>query len=217
MFWSHKYDFVLKLLSLAICIGLLIPILNSLDSTGSYSGRWYVFGMMAIAVVLFMGSYLLLFRTISTFAYAKFTLKMNLSFHQARTLNNAYTPLLPHNKWLPMQELRDMPDDTKYETALAILQQWEDAKRSERNAKRTEFANAPLALKALKILFGALMVWIFIAGVANLPPCSYITNFIMWAGGDRYYPMLNICLLILPVAVVYKSIDAQIKRRNADD
>ena len=145
------------------------------------------------------------FRTLATFMYCKYTLKMNLSFSQAKNLNDAYTPVLPNNmEWLPMKELRDIDDPNKYQMAIDIFNKWDESKKEKRKQQMQEFKNSKLIIKISGILLIIIFLYLIIAVFANLPPSNYLTEFYCIAfDTDRYYPMLNLILLFIPVVLVY--------------
>jgi len=105
MIWTHIYDLILKLTTLFLSIIILIPI--------PYLGDNGIV-VVILGIILFFVIYNLFVRTLATYLYCKFTLKMNIDLSQAKQLNEAYSPIFPMTmKWLPMKELKNIDETIK--------------------------------------------------------------------------------------------------------
>lgn len=116
--YSHLFDIIGKLgmIFLAIIIGVEVPWLEKMG-----------FAPVLVLIIIFLGLYYLYGRTLTTYLYCRFSLGMILPLEQAKTLNDAFSPILG-TQWLPMKELKTVDDHLKYETALAIFQDWKKKK-----------------------------------------------------------------------------------------
>lgn len=196
MTWTHIYDFVSKILSLLITVFIIIFI-NDYVKLG--------FFIFLLILLLFIAIYILLFRTLATYLYCRYTLKMSLRYSQAKNLNDAFTPLISANmEWLPMKELRDIDNPNKYQLALDIYNKWDESKKEKRKQQIQAFKNSKLIIKISGILLIIIFLYLIIAVFANLPPSNYLTEFYCKAfDTNRYYPMFNLILLFIPVVLVY--------------
>jgi hypothetical protein len=204
MIWTHIYDLILKLVTLFLSIIIMIQFPFSQD---------YDVISILIGVILFFVSYHYFIRTLATYLYCKLTLKMNVSFSQAKQLNNAFSPVFSlHMQWLPMTEIKPLDDSIKYEVALATYLKWEEDKKRERKQNVQDFKNAGQRTKILTVIMYVLVGYFMIAGFMNLPPANYLTlAYCKLFDTDKYYPILNCFLLALPTILIFKAIDKNIK------
>ena len=203
MIWTHIYDLLLKVitLSLSIIIVTNISVLESHD-------------MLKITISLL--SYFLLYnffvRTISSYLYCRIKLKTKISLKQAEKLNNAFSPILNLNfEWLPMLEIRNMKESERYEYALEFYKDYKKQNKSKITEIINTFSMTGHKLILLKILMYSLIIYFFIAGIMNLPPASFLSDlYCRTFETEEYYPMLNICILILPTLLIFKKINPNV-------
>lgn len=204
MVWTHIYDLVFKLLGLLISIAIVLQVPYLADS-----------GMVAILAVafLFLLGYNYLLRTLATYCYCRFTLKMDISLLQAKPLNKAFTPAFPSRlEWLPMKALKDVDSDLKYQIALDTCNRWQEDRKVARSQSLDDFKSAKLRTKVLTVIAYILVFYFFFAGLMDLPPADTITRFYCrLLGTDRYYPLFNAVLLAVPTLLIFKAIDKDIK------
>jgi hypothetical protein len=198
MIWTHTYDLILKLLTLFLSIFCLtqIPYLENNEVS------------IVIGIILFFVVYNLYVRTLATYLYCKFTLKMNVDIIQAKKINGAFSPIF-NIKWLPMRELRELDEtNNKYETALSTYEKWEEEKKQNRNIQWEKFKNDKLKNKILKIIMYILLGYFMIAAFLNLPPANLLTlTFCRLFDTNEYYPILNLLILVLPIILLFKIFD----------
>jgi hypothetical protein len=211
MAWTHKFDLLFKLIAIAICVALLVLFGDYLDQIQNHYVHMATF--IVVIITVFVLIYYPLLRSLGTYCYANFTLKMKINFAQAKKLNSAYSPfILSSRDWLPMTELAQDDVTMKYEKALAIYEMYDTEKRHERIKDKHGFKESSLVRKILKIVSVVLMCGAFITGILNLPPSSYISNFYCKLfDTNSYFPMLNIVLMILPIAIIFTLIDNKLK------
>src|ERR1043165_826831 len=202
--YTHIYDAFMKLLAIALCATLTLQIMAIDDP-----GLPLLLGVLMLSVLL----YYALLKTLGTWLYCKFTLKMDLTFAQARTLNGAFAPVWS-NQWLPMKELKDIDDSIKYETALKIYEHWKETGERVKQTVKVEFAPKSNKTKVLTVIMYSLFVVFFITSIANVPPSSYIADMWMRIWGDnKYNPIVNWAILILPTYFIFKGIDPNVGKR----
>lgn len=203
--WTHIYDLLGKLLTLVLIILLALAFPAIADNT-------LVF--FTLAAVLYFLSYHYGIRTLATWCYCTFSLKMKLSMQQAATLNNAFTPTFGNPlKWLPQRELRDMEGVDKYALALSNFTIWEAEQKAERQKHLQQFKSASKLSKTTTILQLIVLAYLFIASILNWPPADVFTDIFCWLfDTTSYYPMLNFAILALAVVFLFLEIEKRLKR-----
>lgn len=205
MMWTHLYDLVLKLVTMFLVIMLIVqvPVVGSNAFVG-----------ILLVIILFFVSYYLLIRTLATYLYCKLTLKMNLSFKQAKKLNDAISPVFSLDmQWLPMTEIKALDDNIKYEVALNTYAIWKEEKQKKMQQRLLDFKAAGQQSKTLTVVQYVLVAYIAIASFMNLPPANYLTiAFCKLFDTDKYYPILNSFLLIVPTLLIFKVLGRKLKR-----
>jgi hypothetical protein len=206
MVWTHFFDLLFKLISIIptfiIAIAAMMPYY-----TDEGPGILSVLLILAFWYVI----YKYLFRTLSTYLYCRISLKMKVSFEEARQLNEAYTPIFGM-KWLPMKELRNARNIDKYQVALGIFRAWDEERRQDRQQTWAEFNHSGLGTRALTVLKYLLIVYFCIAVINGWPPADFLISvYCRLFDTERYYPALIMIILILPVVWIFKAIDKNIK------
>jgi len=204
MIWTHIYDLILKLTTLFLSIIILIPI--------PYLGDNGIV-VVILGIILFFVIYNLFVRTLATYLYCKFTLKMNIDLSQAKQLNEAYSPIFPMTmKWLPMKELKNIDETIKYQTALDTYRNWDEQNKQNRKQQLQDFKNAGQKTKILTVIMYVLVVYFMIAGFMDLPPANYLTlGYCKLFDTENYYPLLNCFILVIPTIILFKAFDKNIK------
>ena len=205
MMWTHLYDLVLKLVTMFLVIVLIVqvPVVGSNAFVG-----------ILLVIILFFVSYYLLIRTLATYLYCKLTLKMNLRFKQAKKLNDAISPVFSLDmQWLPMTEIKALDDNIKYKVALNTYAIWKEEKQKKMQQRLLDFKAAGQQSKTLTVVQYVLVAYIAIASFMNLPPANYLTiAFCKLFDTDKYYPILNSFLLIVPTLLIFKVLGRKLKR-----
>ncbi len=200
-----------------LVIALMAFLTDRFETTlDSLRGPWFLIAVLAACGSLLFVVYYFLLRTAGSYLYARFSLNMKIRFSQAAQFNLAFAPLLAlDRKWLPMTEVINLEENLRYETALHILQQWKTLKQGQRAKSRNDFRNAPVPLQAAMIFLGILFAGCVITGLLNLPPASYVSRLI--GDGRSYYPMLNICILCLPLLPCFVLVERKMKQSKRNN
>lgn len=203
MFFTHIFDVLFKLLSIIIsilCIMILIEYYNETLAAFIIS---FVFSILL---------YVLIFRTIASMLYAKFYLKMEINYLQAKELNKALSPIFSlGNKWLPLTEIKEIEADYKYETALKLIENWKQEQIVEQQKIKQNFKEASLKTKVLTIIMYGLVLYVFVAVFMHWYPMNLLNDFYMnLFNTNEYYPMLNGMITALPIILIFKMIDKNI-------
>lgn len=205
MVWTHSYDALVKLVIAAILIGLLVYILDEVPETNT-SVRKLLFGFGFVLAVLI---YYLIGRSLGSYLYCRFTLKMNIQFREAKQLNPSLAPLdLLNHEWVPYKELLNLSQANRYPEALTLQTHWLKGKKEVLVDERKKFkANKPY-IKGVKILIYLLCPVLLILAFYNYPPASYISyTYQTLFNTASYYPILNTAILYIPLAVLLLFID----------
>lgn len=204
MIWTHIYDLLLKLATLAISIVLLLQI-PYFEGTEILS--------ISLGVILFFVIYNIFVRTLATYLYCKFSLKMNIDLTKAKQLNEAFSPIFPLNmKWLPMRELRNIDAKDKYQIALDTFNNWDQQNKQHRKQQLADFKNSKQKTKVLTVIMYVLVGYFMLAGFMNLPPANYLTIvYCKLFNTENYYPFLNSLILALTTILLFRAFEKNIK------
>ena len=203
MFFTHIFDKLLKLTSLLISV-LCVMQTEAFDD---FLVLQIIFVLLSSAI-LYVG----FFRTLSSYFYARFYLKMDLNFNQAKELNEALSPVFNLRlKWLPLLEIKEIDADYKYETALKLIENWKQEQIVEQQKIKQNFKEASLKTKVLTIIMYGLVLYVFVAVFMHWYPMSLLNDFYMnLFNTNEYYPMLNGMITALPIILIFKMIDKNI-------
>lgn len=204
MFWTHLYDLLLKIVTVLFIILAFSFFPSMIDN---------FFITFIIGILLFFVIYNFVLRTIATFLYCKFTLKMDLTYAQAKHLNNAFSPIFPPNvKWLPMEELKQLESINKYEIALETLKKWEIEKRENNKREIQDFKQSSNKTKFLTVLMYVIIIYFGFASHLNLPPSNFLTAiFCKVFNTEKFYPIINLLILAYITNLIFIKIDKNIK------
>jgi hypothetical protein len=197
MAWSHLYDLLLKIAALFAVIGLVLLVPGMADAHPAL--------LLSMVLGGWFAAYHLVFRTLSTFLYARFTLGIPLDLSQAKALNDAFTPAWPmQRQWLPMKDLKAMDRSLRHGEALRRLAAWKGEHQAKQAAERqANAARTPANKAALAVMIAAIPL-LLIASVAQLPPADRVIAFYCTAfDTDTYSPMLVWVIMLIPVLLLY--------------
>lgn len=201
MFFSHIYDNILKIATLFLCAVLSLAIPGFEDNT---------LFVLAFMLALFLIVYFAFVRTVATFLYCRFTLKMPLTLSQARQLNEAVTPVFFWQmKWLPLAEIKDMEPSLKFGKTLELYAAWKETNRQERKQNWVDFKQAGTRTKLLTVIMYFLVGYLSLASFFSWPPVNIFGD----TQDESMFnnPAINICIWVLPVVVVFRALDKHIK------
>jgi len=204
MAWTHTYDLLIKILLIAVIIFLCATGTDMLEAQGFIvPGNALGISVMCFAVVLYVGIYQFVLRTLSSYLYARWTLKMPVSFAEARTLNKAFTALAPMGRWMPMRDLLLYPPQDRYRQALAWLHRHE-ALTAELDQRIRNSTDKPLVSKTFFEIAAVLVVIAaLVVGFMNYPPANYLSAAQAAVLGEgQYYPFLNVIMLVIPPGAI---------------
>lgn len=203
MFSTHIFDILFKLISITISIfGIMILIQYYNDALAAF----------IISFVFSILLYVIIFRTIASLLYARFYLKMELNYFQAKELNKALSPIFTlGNKWLPLTEIKEIEADYKYETALKLIENWKMEQKTEQQKIKQNFKEASLKTKVLTFIMYGIVLYVFVAVFMHWYPMNLLNDFYMdLFNTNEYYPMLNGMITALPIILIFKMIDKNI-------
>lgn len=203
MFSTHIFDILFKLISITISIfGIMILIQYYNDALAAF----------IISFVFSILLYVIIFRTIASLLYARFYLKMELNYFQAKELNKALSPIFTlGNKWLPLTEIKEIEADYKYETALKLIENWKMEQKTEQQKIKQNFKEASLKTKVLTVIMYGIVLYVFVAVFMHWYPMNLLNDFYMdLFNTNEYYPMLNGMITALPIILIFKMIDKNI-------
>ncbi len=204
MIWTHIYDLLLKIATLFVSIFILmqIPVLPD-----------YPWVMLFLIGAVFFGLYFTLVRTLATYLYCRYTLKMDVNLNEAKQLNGAFTPMFSlRMKWLPMKELIKVNDASKFQMALDIYKKWDDQNNQKTKQEIQNFKNAQQRTKVLTVLMYLLVGYFTLAGFLDWSPANYLTTaYCKLFNTSHYYPFLNSVLLAVPIILIFRAFDKNIK------
>jgi hypothetical protein len=204
MFWTHIYDSILK-------AGFWLILMLTLLSIPYFEESMML--VLLISTVISIVAYVLFLRTFGSYLYCRFTLKMKVTFQEAKALNEALSPATLRYfdmKWLPLKEVKPLHESKKYAVALKMLNDWTEQRKQKRKEQKDTFKDSPLFIKLLDVLTVVSCVGFLVTSIFNLPPASYVIN--LYCGlfdTNKYDPMLIGMLMtlvvVLPVLFYKKS------------
>lgn len=203
MVWTHRYDFLLK-----IIFGLIVILI--------FVNVPLFFGDLIFSIIIWSSvSYLLYnlyIRSFSSYLYCRYTLKMPLTYKEAGKLNEAFSPVsFTRMEWLPMKEIIDADPDVKYQLALAMLNQWQLKKAEENNKRLEQLKQSNWWIRLTTVLYYVLIVYLTIATFLELYPMDLIARWTCkWMGTSTYYPMLNFVIVAIALTLLFRFLGADV-------
>ena len=204
MAWTHLFDLIAKLLTIAIAIGLIVVT----DGTmGRDTFNWLIPVFFAIPALIWW----LLLRPLSSWCYARFRLGVNLPFREAKRASILFSPVVNFTRWSPLLHLRTLDAPARMEALLDAV----DEVCAYYEGRRQEWRAAPLRAKALRAAF-----WL------SLPYLIGATNKAWWPfdwlallehklfGGD--YPLINVMVLWVSMALSLMAMEKDLGIRSID-
>ncbi|MBS1512884.1 MAG: hypothetical protein JST86_18725 [Bacteroidetes bacterium] len=201
MVWTHIYDLLAKLLSLAITAVILqlLPL--------------YDLGTPVIALItigISVSIYIVFFRTLGSYCYCRWKLGMPVTFNEAKILNNALSPnpfRNPGSKWLTLQEVKSMQTEDKYASALQLLQQWEEKKEKVKQEESEKQQNKTAGEKFFEILTVVIIISVFLTVFFEQPPATYVIQYYCKLfDTQEYSPILiggiMVLVILLPLLLI---------------
>lgn len=193
MLRTHLIDGLIKL-------GLMFALIFLVANIPFFDGRGYL--LLFTVITAFFLLYFYIFRTLGSYLYAMWVLKMQVTWEQAKTLNEGLAPFKNHfMTWLPLKEVKNLDDDIKYTTAIQLIEKW---KLENKNKKREAFESlkkGSTLTKTLKYFYLGYIVVSLLTSILNLPPASYIIEwYCNFFEDENYYPMFIWAIMVLPVA-----------------
>jgi len=115
LLYSHIWDGLLKLISLFIFIILAVK-WGKLDER--IHPLWLMIGIVALVWIFVYRQWLSI---LASWLYARLTLRTNVAFSEAKELRKLFQ-LDVSGKWIPLREIKKLPDDQRHEAVLTALQ-----------------------------------------------------------------------------------------------
>jgi len=108
IFYSHIWDALLKLASIAVLVLAVVS--------------WKIEGWLFwLLVALWMIAYRQFLTIVSSWLYARISLRTNATFAEAKELRRLFQLDLSA-KWIPMKEIKKLPSDQRHDALLLALQ-----------------------------------------------------------------------------------------------
>jgi ABC-type transport system involved in cytochrome bd biosynthesis fused ATPase/permease subunit len=114
LFYSHTWDGLLKLISLALLI--VAAVHWDLDQR-----LHSVALMIGLLVVLWVVLYRQFISILSSWLYARISLHTKVTFTEAKTLRKLFQLDLSA-RWIPMKEIKNLPFDQRHDALLIALE-----------------------------------------------------------------------------------------------
>lgn len=195
MFRTHLIDGLIKL-------GLLFALILLLANIPFFEGKGFLllFTIAFLSIIL----YVFIFRTLGSYLYAKWMLKMPLSWTQAKKLNEGLSPFSNHfMTWLPLKQVKNLDDDIKYKTAVELIERWKIENQNKKQEAFESFKSGSNLAKTLKFIYITYIVVCLLTSFFNLPPASYVIEwYCVYFGDDSYSPMFIWAIMMLPVLII---------------
>lgn len=211
MYWSHGFDFLIRVIGFGASVFAASPLFPLLDQP-IFEGvqLWLKVTVLLLFMALFyIVLHLSILGRISSWLYCRFHLKMPVSLSQAHQLQKGLSPLFPHRgTWLTFAEVKDLEPDEKFSRALELQKQWLEDLKAKNSGMITRFNQSSFKTQFIAVTLVVYMILMLVFSYMNLPPASYIAYAIAnMLNVDTYYPMLNWIILTIPVILLAKLID----------
>jgi hypothetical protein len=197
IFWTHIYDAVLKagFWLLAVIVAVNSPYFEDSVIEG-----------VLVSTLITIAVYVYFLRTLGSYLYCRFTLNMKfITFDEAKALNEALSPNpFPYfdKKWLPLKEVKSLPELEKYSAALNMLERWTKERKQKWQDKKDTFNNSPVFIKVLDVLTVIVCLGFLATSILDLPPASYVIRLYCHVfDTNQYSPMLIGMLMTLVVVL----------------
>lgn len=211
MFYSHVYDLFAKLLILAILVASLFILQvdkwQSLMITqwGLREGQIIFFISLAVglfAIPLFLFLYLPFLSPAAAWCYLRFSLKTPVSWAIAKKTESMFRPTLKRLEWLPLTNLKKLPEEEREATLLAVFEDFQLNQDQYRHKHIVDdYLRHNLSKNgyiAFQILVGLLFLWVGydtldhhgVPNWLNLLQAKYLF-------GGSYYPALSFVFALL--------------------
>ena len=122
LFYSHIWDGLLKLITL---IGFIVLATSLKFDERLHSGPVMV-GLVAIVWILIYRQF---FSILSSWLYARLSLRTDVSFREAKALRRLFQLDLS-GKWIPAKEIKGLPFDTRHAALLHLLDNFSSARQA---------------------------------------------------------------------------------------
>jgi hypothetical protein len=136
---------------------------------------------------------------------------MKVDFQQAGSLNEALSPYpFPSLEWLPLEEIRNIKKEDRYETAISLLNSWKQQKLKQKQIEKSK--NSSSFIKGMEVVMIIWVIFSFLTSFLALPPATFfIAYYCTFLSTDSYSPVLIGCLMTLvlsgPIWIVRKYLE----------
>jgi hypothetical protein len=212
MIWTHIFDLLAKLASMALAVSLLLLSLPNPPAKGE--PILFVFFFITGALVWWFA-----LRPLSSWLHARVRLGARLSWAQARRASMLFSPvpnlfrldpLQDLLVWHPLWEVRHLPE---VQRAAAIEEALENL-QAEQKARDELLRARSVGSHALRWMYWVAFAVILVLTLGNLPPASWVSEFQARVFDGAYYPLLTAVILMLPVGGLLIWLDNAITPRK---
>jgi len=202
---SHKYDSFLRYLTIISVILISIPVYAMIFNS-EYPIEWKIAFFVSFIFLFCIIVYLKITRTLGSWLYCKYTLKIDLDFNQAKQLNRVLAPLNPAREWLDLKDYKNYHGADAFESLLKAANLFDDYNKVKTFEKLQQFKSMSVSKKILQIgYFLSVLFWIS-ASLFNIYPCSLSNDLL-----SAYIPLdkttiklLTMSIFTLPTIFVFK-------------
>jgi hypothetical protein len=122
LIFSHIWDALLKLISVAALITMAISLnlAERIQRTGIATESRSGIAMVGIVVVLWLILYRHYLSILSSWLYARMSLRTNISFNEAKMLRKLFQLDLSAT-WIPLRDIKKLPSDQRHDALLLAL------------------------------------------------------------------------------------------------
>jgi hypothetical protein len=194
--FTHRYDLFSKIL--AFCVALFV-ILPQVDKVSHRELQFIIY----VGLVLAGLSWWFLFRPLSSWLYARFSLSADLKWREASRVSVLFSPILPH-KLDAMKHVKALPVE---ERATAIISAaniihcgWSQASRFERSLRAFLWISLGLTIILCR---------------HQIPPFTWLSAIQTRLFRCSFDDKTNLILTIVPIAIAIAILEMRARSRSA--
>jgi hypothetical protein len=122
LIYSNIWDALLKLVSVAamIIMAISLNLADRIHSAGIATQPSSEFAIFGVAVVVWVILYRQYLSTLSSWLYARVSLRTDISFKEAKALRKLFQVDLSMT-WVPLREIKKLPNDQRHNSLLLAL------------------------------------------------------------------------------------------------
>lgn len=202
--YTHFYDLICKAIALVVPLFLMIA-LTPLGKGKGVSSVWLTSMFVIVAALWWF-----LMRPISSWLYARLSLRTCLSWAQAKRASVLFSPVRDFSNWLPSKDVRSLPEDKR----VGALMERADSLIECHETKASLWRNSPVTLRIYRVLSWLLILGGIVAALGNFPPFHLMTGIQEQIFDGSYYPFLNVFVGVIPGAIWLNILTRKVETRT---